>query len=385
MGKGAKGARDEAEFGHFLARRWLERLRLEFAILNDRHALNLRPAVLALHQGLSRLGFWEKRSRRLSISFDLIEQYGWATALLVLKHEMAHQMADEILGGGTMVHDEIFLAACQTLDLPPAFCRAAIGEETLTSALCQEGNGHPLANRVKKLLALAQSENIHEAALALKKARQLLARHQLDEAEVAGEEVIRLPIVLDTRRVSGVTRRLFALISGFFPVSVIESSLYDPWRDHAMPMFEIFGRRGAAHFAVHAWHFLAERLESLWWRQRWDGEQTGGGRRGRDSFMLGVLQGVEEELRKSQAEETKNPESRALVAADADPTVLARLRRRYPRLHRRKLAGRLVVSGQYQQGIEAGRRIKIHEAVEQGAPGRLLPPGKTSMGRKRKE
>lgn len=373
MRKRVELASEEAELARFLARRWLSRLRREFAIFDNRHGLNLRPPVLALHQGLSRLGFWEKGSRRLSISFDLIRQYGWPAALMVLKHEMAHQMADERLGGGAMPHDEIFLAACQTLDLPLAFCRAVVGEEALALAERESGDGYPLVKRVKKLLALGQSDNIHEAALALGKARQLLARHQLAEADLTDEEVIYLPIVLTTRRVSGVTRRLFGVISGFFPVSVIESSLYDPWLDHEMPMFEIFGRQGAAHFAVHAWHFLTERLESLWEQQRRDGR---GGRRERNSFMFGVLRGVEEELRKSQAKEAKTPEGRALIATDADPAVLARLRRRYPRIHSRKLAGRMVVSGQYEEGIAAGRRIKIHEAVGNGVAGRLLPSGK---------
>lgn len=365
-----------ADLRHFCERRWLEQLRREFDILNNRHDLSLRPPVLALHRGLSRLGFWERGNRRLSISVDLIEQYGWTAVLLVLRHEMAHQMADERLAGlptpvgKRLLHDEIFLAACRVLDLPLAFCRAVVGEEALALAQRENDEGHPLVQRVQKLLALAESDNIHEAALALQKARQLLARHQLTEVEAAGEEVVYLSISLNTRRVSGVTRRLFAVISGFFPVSVIESSLYEPGLDHEMATFEIFGRRGAAHFAVHAWHFLAERLESLWQGQRRIGR---GGQRERNSFMLGVLRGVEEELRRSRVAEAKTSESRALIAADADPAVLARLRRRYPRLHRRKLAGRMVVSDQYQEGIEVGRRIKIHEAVGNGAVGKLLP------------
>jgi hypothetical protein len=101
--------------------------------------------------------------------------------------------------------------------------------------------------------------------------------------------------------------------------------------------------------------------------------------------MLGVLRGVEESLRQSQAEEkqrseslpTGSPTGRALMAVDADPAVTARLRRRYPHLRSRKLPGRTVVSDQYQEGIEAGRRIKIHEAVAGGATGKFLPGGKS--------
>jgi hypothetical protein len=191
--------------------------------------------------------------------------------------------------------------------------------------------------------------------------------------------VIYLPIALNTQRVSGVIRRLFGVISGFFPVSVIESSLYDPWQDREMPVFEVFGRRGAAHIAVNAWHYLAERLEYLWWQQRL--RHGSGGRGGRDSFMLGVLRGVEESLCQSQLaeKEASTPASsgRALIAVEADPAVAARLRKRYPHLRSRKLAGRMVSSDHYQEGIEAGRRIKIHEAVGGGAGGKFLPDGKS--------
>ncbi|HBT96894.1 MAG TPA: hypothetical protein DEB25_04285 [Desulfobulbaceae bacterium] len=366
-------ARDEAELARLLTRRWLGQLRREFAMINVRYGLGLRPAVFALHQGLTRLGFWEKDNRRLSISFDLVERYGWAAALLVLKHEMAHQMADECPGqrpGAARPHDETFLAACRRLDLPLSFCRAVINEEALAATRRESDEGHPLVRRVQKLLALAQSDNIHEAALALTKARQLLARQDMSEDELLGEEVIYLPIALKRQRVSGVTRRLFGVISGIFPVSIIETSLYDPWQDREMPVFEVFGRRGAVHFAVHAWHFLAERLESLWRRQR-QGQNSG--RRERDSFMLGVLMGVEEILRRNQAAETKTPETRALITADADPAVTARLRRRYPHLRRRRLAGRMVSSGHYEEGIEAGRRIKICEVVGQSKTGKFLP------------
>jgi hypothetical protein len=126
-GNPANGPDNDEDLRRLLTRRWLEQLRREFDLINNRHDLGLRPAVLALHLGLSRLGFWQKSGRRLSISADLIEQYGWTATLLVLKHEMAHQMADERLGGGAS-HDETFFAACRTLDLPLAFCRAAVGE-----------------------------------------------------------------------------------------------------------------------------------------------------------------------------------------------------------------------------------------------------------------
>jgi hypothetical protein len=167
---------------------------------------------------------------------------------------------------------------------------------------------------------------------------------------------------------------LCGLISGIFPVSVVAASLYNPWRDKEVAVFEVFGRRGAAHFAVHAWHFLTERLDSLWARER--RQSKDGGRRERDSFMLGVLQGFAEAWQKNDIAAEATPANHALIAAFADPAVAARLSRRYPRLHSRKLAGRTVASRQYEKGIEAGRRLKLHEAVGKDSTAKFLPTGK---------
>ena len=45
----------------------------------------------------------------------LIEQHPWDIVVEVLKHEMAHQLADELLGGCESAHGVIFRDACRML------------------------------------------------------------------------------------------------------------------------------------------------------------------------------------------------------------------------------------------------------------------------------
>ena len=45
----------------------------------------------------------------------------------------------------------------------------------------------PILDRVKRLLALAQSDNEHEAALALSRAEQLMAEHCIEQADLGGD------------------------------------------------------------------------------------------------------------------------------------------------------------------------------------------------------
>ena len=58
----------------------------------------LRRPVLAFLDGLGQLGRWSSAERTLWLSRDLMVRHGWGVVIEVLKHEMAHQWVDEVLG-----------------------------------------------------------------------------------------------------------------------------------------------------------------------------------------------------------------------------------------------------------------------------------------------
>src|SRR4051794_5761256 len=63
---------------------------------------SLRPPMILLSDAEGHLGRWEHRLRTLEISRKTLLQHGWGGVTEVLKHEMAHQYVDEVLG----CHDE---------------------------------------------------------------------------------------------------------------------------------------------------------------------------------------------------------------------------------------------------------------------------------------
>ena len=83
-----------------LSRIWLLRLVKEYKnILYWYRIKGLSPANLRLGEGTSTLGTWNAESRTISISRNMIAYAPWEVVCQILRHEMAHQIADERLGG----------------------------------------------------------------------------------------------------------------------------------------------------------------------------------------------------------------------------------------------------------------------------------------------
>ena len=119
----------------------------------------LRPPVLTLVDG-RRLGFWQRDTRTLALGRGLVADASWPVVVEVLKHEMAHQYVDEVLGiTDETPHGPAFRQVCERIGADPrAAGRPAADEE-------------PAAIRkVRKLLALAQSANRNEAEAAARAA-----------------------------------------------------------------------------------------------------------------------------------------------------------------------------------------------------------------------
>lgn len=97
---------------------------------------------------------------------------------------MAHQCVSQ-WGGDDTAHGTEFRAACARLCVPEWAARAT-GELPVAIPDWREDGlseeERRLLERTNKLLALAQSDNEHEAALAMQRVRELYARYNLDQA-----------------------------------------------------------------------------------------------------------------------------------------------------------------------------------------------------------
>jgi len=156
----------------------LRELRTQIAWQNHvRFAGKLVPPVLVLSDATRRLGQWSRTARTLELSRALVLASPWPHVISVLEHELAHQYVDEVL----KIHDEAAHGpAFQRVCAERGIDGRAAGVPVPSDAPAQEAER--ALDRIRKLLALAGSPNQHEAEVAMRKAHELMLRHNIEDA-----------------------------------------------------------------------------------------------------------------------------------------------------------------------------------------------------------
>lgn len=368
---------------------WGRQLLAEFANINWQYGLALKTPVFEITETEKRCGSWQAVTRVIRISARLITGHSWDITCQILKHEMAHQICSELFFENDAGHGPLFEKACDLLGLPAPFRRAS-GDlpETGTPDPAenqQTEQGRKFIRRIGKLLALAGSANEHEAAIAMEKASQLMARHNLQQVqEDAQSEFASLIINSRCKRLESWQHRICAILLRFFYVKVVTASLYDPLQDTHHKTIEIFGRQENVAIAEYCYAFLAGQLVSLWRQNR--SKASGKGIRARNSYYLGLLQGfydkllAKETLRdahippKTDDAKSDGVQKKVTALIIAEDRALDRfVGMRFPRLRRRSGTGAMIYRDTYEQGRTDGGRIVLHKGVaDQGSEKGLL-------------
>jgi len=213
-----------------ILRTWTDRLYSEYEDILYQYNLRLLKPVIRIEPLGRDWGNWNPETRSITLAHRLIEQHPWDIVVEVLKHEMAHQLADERVGGYESAHGVIFRDACRMLgvanwaasaacELPPEIPNWR--QRVLTSEEVR------LLNRAEKLLALAESSNEHEAALAVERVRQLYAKYNLERLAAGSESAYVHCIILRRRRIESDDSAIFAILTAHFLVRAVFTSLYD--------------------------------------------------------------------------------------------------------------------------------------------------------------
>ncbi|MBU4236567.1 MAG: SprT-like domain-containing protein [Proteobacteria bacterium] len=371
---------------------WGRQLLAEFANINWQYGLRLKTPVFEITETEKQYGSWQSVTRVIRISTRLITGHSWDITCQILKHEMAHQICSELFFETDGGHGPLFHKACDLLGLPAPF-RLASGDLPKTGATDPSENqqtekGRQFIRRIGKLLALAGSNNEHEAAIAMEKASQLMARHNLQQIlEDAQSKFTSLIINGKTKRLERWQHKICAILLRFFYVKVVTASLYDPLQDSHHKTIEIFGRQENVAIAEYCYAFLAGKLASLWQQNR---SRIGGkGIRARNSYYLGLLQGFYDKLLTQETLTTRpKPEKRdtdrsgvpgMAVLIQVEERALDRfVGMRFPRLRRRSATGAMIYRETYELGRKDGGKITLHKGVaeQNSEQGLLLSQGR---------
>ena len=339
-----------------------------FHFINSSHFRSALVApTLGLHPSERSLGLWQAHTRTIFISERLVLEKPWSIVLEVLKHEMAHQYVHEILGQrDETAHGPAFQAVCARLGIDATAVginpAAARGAETAES-----DDQTRLLRRIARLLALAQSQNPHEAEAAMQKAQWLMLKHNLDRQQIdpqspGGARRARYgfrQLGSPKGRTDEAERLLAMLLGRYFFVEAIWVPSYDPQRDRRGSVLEICGSEDNLEMAAYVHAFLTHTAERLWAEHKQAAAIVGD--RERRTYLAGVMLGFAERL----ADKDKAHQVEGLVWA-GDPALQDYFRRRYPHVRRVQQKGQPRTQARA-AGRKAGREIILSRPLRSGS------------------
>jgi hypothetical protein len=347
-----------------LERAALRALAEAWAQINSSHFKgSLRRPVFALSDAPGRLGRWVAEHRTIEVARRALTEHGWGVVVEVLKHEIAHQWVDEALGAtDEAAHGPAFQRVCAE----HGFDARASGAPSAAAA-----NGeHRVLERVAKLLALAESANVHEAQAAMNAAQRLMLKYNLETIASGRTSPYGFRhLGRATGRVSESECILGSILGEHFFVDAIWVPVWRPLEGKRGSVLEVCGTAENLELAEYVHAFLSTTAERLWREyQRAQGIRKNARRR---TFLAGVMAGFRDKLEAQQ----KSDSAHGLVWV-GDRDLDAYFRRRHPRVRMTRYAARPRPAA-YAHGREAGRRIVLHRGVSSG-PSRaalFLPPG----------
>ena len=316
------------------------------------------PPVIEWSEAERRLGSWNRADRRICISWRLARESSWEAVKEILKHEMAHQYVDEVLGAADEVaHGPAFQHTCQRLGIDG---RAA-GSPKPSSA------EEDLIRKIRGLLALAESPNLFEAQSAAATAQRLMLRHNINGS--AHRNAFENRWLGECKARFEAHQKLIAgLLTEHFFVQAIWVESLNARTARRGRILEVSGTAENLEMCSYVHYFLLETSERLWQQRQ---PQTVDHRKERREFLTGVIRGFSETLRQS-----KDVNERQGLVWTGAPLLEEHTAKRHP--HQRTTRITLNGGSAYQEGQALGRKLILNRPLTEstGNRGHLLGPSR---------
>jgi len=358
---------EELESGilHGLSREWESAL----WILNSSYRKKMRPPLFSLRDMNDRWGTWQREKREITLSRNLVLNHSWGSVREVLLHEMAHQLAEEVLGAWKEPpHGSVFLKACHLLRANP---KASGSYKTLDQRISQEASGSEdrILMRVKKLMALAESPNQHEAEAAMAKAHHLIAKYSLDLLDREEKrDFISVFVGRPSLRHFAEDYFLAHLLQDFYFVQGIWVSSYVPEKRKMGRVLEVSGTIPNAKMASYVHDFVKRFIHSQWAEYNKD---KGLNRYRLTDFAVGIIEGFRSKIEARQGEKGKEGILLPLIKRQ-DPLLKEYLAYRYPRTAMVKTGGGRQDGRVRKDGKQIGKNLVISKGIMEGGKRRGL-------------
>jgi hypothetical protein len=332
----------------------------------------MQKPLISIRDMKKRLGYWCPNRKEISLSRDLVMNHSWDAVLEVFYHEMAHQFAHQVLNScDETPHGPSFIKACYHLKANPEASGTypPLDDRLKESPLSDQDK---IMVRVKKLLALAQSQNRHEAESAMAKAHELISKYNIDIIEKNRQRqfmsiFLGQPALRHTRDVY----ELAALLEFFYFVKGIWIPSYVIKKGKIGRVLEITGTIQNLKIASYVFDVVNNYIDSEWIKYN---ENKGLNFYRKTDFAVGIIRGFRRKLESQKSSsETQSTQTFAMVKVQ-DYQLESYYNYRYPKISKfsrtSSSSDHLVMS----DGMNTGKKLIISKGIEEcHVSGKYLP------------
>lgn len=231
-----------------------------------------------------------------------------------------------------------------------------------------------ILDKIKKLLALANSVNEHEAKLAAEQAQRLLVKHNLSmQSTAVGADGIIEETVGEASIYGNPHRRFILAIlkNHFFVECILHTRAVGRTVDGRIKpatIVVLVGRDVNVKVATYIHVFLTRQFPKMWLAYK---HANSASEKSRKSYYIGLYHGLNEQL--TVAKKDVEQKEGLVLVADADLKAhLAQMDLKFKSAPREKSVNHDAMDA----GREDGKNLKLHHAVaEQGERGLALKSG----------
>lgn len=272
---------------------------------------SMKKPLISIKDMKSRFGFWSAGKREICISRNFVLNYSWNDVRDLLLHEMAHQFAGEVLNAANEPpHGPSFQKACELLRANP---KSTGNYKPLSERIFYglKGEEDKITLRIKKLMALAESKNQHEAEAAMAKAYELISKYNLTILEDNKKQdfcsmFIGTPALRHPRE----EYHLAHLLQDYCFVYGLWISAYVLEKGKMGGVLEISGEPHNLKTASYVYDFIKNYINSQWTDYNKDKRLN---RYRKTDFSIGIINGFCEKLESEKKNKKLIKDSLALV------------------------------------------------------------------------
>ncbi|BBO67457.1 hypothetical protein DSCA_13870 [Desulfosarcina alkanivorans] len=360
-------AKNAFELQSSLERRILRGLMAEWEnarwLLPDALRQAVTKPVLAIRDMPGRLGCWNPAKREITLGREIVSGGRWDDLKEVLLHEMAHQVAHEGLGAASETdHGDGFRKACALLRANPA------ASGTYRSLRERLHHGEDMEDRdrivvrIHKLMALAESSNPNEAHAAMRKAHELISRHNVRLIGQKGpQEYHSMFLGAPRLRHFRESYHLAHLIQNFYFVQCMWIQAWVVEKEKMGRVLEISGTRKNITIAEYVHDALCRYIDSAWEAYR-RGKSLN--RYRKTDFAVGIIEGFSTTLQQASPSAPRRDGGDLPVCIE-DGALTRYVARRYPHVRSCRKKGTGHDPRVLADGTEKGKQLVIARGITQ--------------------